>query len=94
MPEYLSKLFAARRPLDPIPAMPRPKYAPVSALQDEHRSLEQIFSEAKARHVANDDGDFGRNKVRETKEEKQLRVKKEQVAKSQEQIKVQLKNCK
>lgn len=64
--------------------MPRPKYAPVSALQDEHRSLEQIFSEAKARHFANgDDGDFGRNKVRETKEEKQLRVKKEQVAKSQ-----------
>ena len=83
MPEYLSNLFQARRPLDPIPAMPRPKYAPVSALQDEHRSLEQIFSEAKARHFANDDGDFGR-KVRETKEEKQLRLKKEQVAQSQQ----------
>ena len=70
MPEYLSNLFQARRPLDPVPAMPKPTYAPVFALQNEHRSLEQIFSEAKARHFANgDDGDFGR-KARETKEEK------------------------
>ena len=43
MPEYLSTLFRARRPLDPIPAMPKPKYDCVNALQDGHRSLDQIF---------------------------------------------------
>ena len=93
MPEYLSNLFQARRPLDPIPAMPKPIYSPVCALQNEHRSLEQIFQEARARHFANDDNEFGR-KARETKEEKQLRVKKEQVAKSVQQVKAQLKTCK
>jgi hypothetical protein len=50
--------------------MPKPKYpAGLNALQDDHRSLEQIFQEAKARHYANGDDDFGR-KARETKEEK------------------------
>ena len=32
MPEYLSNLFRARRPLDPIPAMPKPKYSGLNAL--------------------------------------------------------------
>jgi len=74
--------------------MPRPKYAPITALQDEHRSLESIFNQAKERHFANDDeNDFGQ-KVRETKEEKQMRIKKEQVAESEEKIRTQLKTCK
>ena len=77
MPEYLSNLFRARRPLDPIPAMHKPKYNPITPLHDDHRSLEQIFQDAKARHYANDaDDDFAR-KARETKEEKKLRIKRE-----------------
>ncbi len=76
MPDYLSNLFRAKRPLQPIPAMPKARYTGLNALQDGHRSLDQIFQEAKARHYANGEEDFGR-KARETKEEKQLRIKKE-----------------
>ena len=88
MPEYLSNLFRARRPLDPVPAMPRPKYQTLNSLNDGHRSLEQVFQEAKLRHYANygENGDFGR-KARETKEEKMMRIKREQVSKTQTTLK-------
>lgn len=76
MPEYLSKLFRARRPFDPIPAMPKPKYGALMPVIDGHRSLDQVFQEAKARHYADGDAEF-HNKVRETKEEKKLRIKRE-----------------
>ena len=40
MPDYLSILFRAKPPLEPIPALKRAKYQPVSALNDEHRTIE------------------------------------------------------
>lgn len=80
MPEYLSNLFRARRPLDPCPAMPKPRYGTVNPLFDGHRDLDQVFQDAKTRHYANAADAFGRPD-RETKEEKKLRIKREQVAK-------------
>lgn len=76
MPEYLSNLFRARRPLDPCSAMPKPKYDGLNPLIDGHRDMDQVFQEAKTRHYANGGEDFGR-KDRETKEEKKLRIKRE-----------------
>ena len=79
MPQYLAVLFRAKNPLPPIPAMPKPSYRQVGALHDEHRSLEEIFEQAKARHYKEGgENDFGRQ-ARETKEEKALRIKREQV---------------
>lgn len=43
MPEYLSNLFRARRPLDPCEAITRPRYKPLNPLIDGHRSLDQVF---------------------------------------------------
>ena len=43
MPPYLSNLFRARRPLDPVAAMHKPRYEGLLALHDDYRSLDQIF---------------------------------------------------
>jgi hypothetical protein len=47
MPEYLSNLFQARRPLEPIKAMPKPRYNYVNPLIDDNKSLEELFEQAK-----------------------------------------------
>ena len=94
MPQYLSALFQARHPLPPIPAMHKAKYRTLDALSSEHRSLEEIFEQAKARHYADGgDNDFGRQ-ARETKEEKALRIKREQVEKSMVKLETDKKQCK
>ena len=96
MPEYLSNLFRARPPLPPIPAMPKAKYRSLEALQGEHRTLEEIFEQAKARHFQDkgeQGGEFGRQN-RETKEEKKLRIKREQVEKSMSRLKTEREQCK
>ena len=61
MPQYLSLLFRAKNPMAPIPSMLKPSYRSLEPLHEEHRSLEEIFEQAKARHYADGaDNEFGR----------------------------------
>ena len=71
--------------------MPKPKYKYVNPLVDDHRSLEEIFEQAKIKHYTGMDPD---NKGRETKDEKKLRIKKEQVKKHNDALKIERKKCK
>ena len=73
--------------------MAKPKYKYVNPLIDEHRSLEEIFEQAKMKHYSGMDGDQKLGE-RETKEEKRLRIKKEQVKKHNEVLKNERKKCK
>ena len=84
--------FLCRRPLEPVKAMPKARYKHVNPLVDDHRSLEEIFEQAKMKHYTGTDPD---NKgQRETKDEKKLRIKKEQVKKHNEHLKIERKKCK
>ena len=72
--------------------MPKPKYKYVNPLIDDHRSLEEVFEQAKMKHYSGMDPDKAANK--ETKDEKKLRIKKEQLKKHNEMLKTERKKCK
>ena len=73
--------------------MPKPKYKYVNPLIDDHRSLENIFEQAKMKHYSGLDPDQ-KAQDRETKAEKKHRIKKEQVRKHNETLKAERKKCK
>ena len=73
--------------------MPKAKYKYVNPLVDEHRSLEEIFEQAKMKHYSGMDADQ-KAVNRETKAEKKLRIKKEQLKKHNEVLKIERKKCK
>lgn len=96
MPQYLSNLFTARRPLDPVPAMPQAKYKTLHALFDEHRSIDDIFSGAAERikQIESEQSNTADRKPREDKETKKQRLKEEQVKKHRESLKQASEQCK
>ena len=65
--------------------MPKPRYKYVNPLIDDNKSLEELFEQAKQKHYAGMDANKDQNN-RETKEEKKLRIKKEQLVKHNEYI--------
>jgi hypothetical protein len=89
MPQYLSNLFTARRPLAPVPAMPKPKYTGLNSLIDGHRSLEEIFEAAGERIKANEVEGTGTEPhlTKEHKEARKHQKKVEQVKKHRETLK-------
>ena len=72
--------------------MPKARYKYVNPLVDEHRSLEEIFEQAKMKHYTGMDPD--KKADQETKDEKKLRIKKEQLKKHNEMLKLERKKCK
>ena len=72
--------------------MPLPKYKYVNPLIDEHRSLEEIFEQAKMKHYAGLTSANDQN--RETKAEKHHRIKKEGLKKHNETLRAERKKCK
>ena len=72
--------------------MPLPKYKYVNPLIDEHRSLEEIFEQAKMKHYTGLANHNDQN--RETKAEKHHRIKKEGLKKHNETTRTERKKCK
>ena len=72
--------------------MPLPKYKHVNPLIDQHRTLDEIFEQAKMKHYAGLSSQAEQN--RETKAEKHHRIKKEQLKKHNETIRTERKKCK
>ena len=70
--------------------MPKAKYKYVNPLIDDHRSLEEVFEQAKMKYYSaeHDKGN------KETVDEKKMRIKKEQLKKHNEVLKTERKKCK
>lgn len=60
--------------------MPKPRYKYVNPLIDDNKTLDELFEQAKQKHYAGMDGNKKAQNY-ETKEEKKLRIKKEQLEK-------------